>query len=936
MWWKVLCVIFGVTHVIGVGINPRIGFRRSFQEEQVPLMDVEDDSSILPLVDPYDGISYRLPNTTVPISYDIWISTDIHRGEFGFDGEVTIRFECIETTPELVLQYRTMTIDTVALFDANNNLIEEDVSWYQNETVEFLIITPSQQLIQGQEYLVNVKYNGSIRDDGLGIYRASYITPEGERRWLASTQFQATEGRRAFPSYDEPLHRSRFTISIRHHSSYIALSNMNAVEVVPEPESDYVLTKFAETLRMQSYLVAFTVSDFISTDNLTVVPPQRIFGKSASILNGEGEMALETSIRQMRIMEEYTGIDYKFPKMDQFACPNFAFGAMENSGLVLYREQFLLWDPILDRTRDQDNVITIIAHEFIHQWFGNLVSPAWWSYLWINEGFAALYEFFIPHVTYPDARYMDSFLIEYMHVALENDANPNVRAMTHYVEHPDRIEDLFDIVSYHKAGSVLHMMQNALGHETWRRGLQLFLDERQDNYTNSALLYAGIQLAVNEDIPNNTPDVHAIMSTWELQAGVPIVTVSRSGDVLNLQQTRFFYSNQSSASLWQIPINYVVRSNPNFNETTPDLWFAGSELEIRNRTAPKPWMPNDWIVVNVQQSGYYRINYDTELWSLLIEQLNSPEYHLIHLLNRGQLIDDSFNIARSGRITPDIPLDVMNYLERETDHIPWDSAQRALFLYNRWLLGTPVYDEFQDYVLKNVAAMYNKLGVNVIENEPRLDRYARQIAINLACLHGSAQCLDDTAEQLENFFNLQKTLHPDVVAQIYCNGIRRSGADVVEKMRNLLSSATRQTERNRIIAGLGCIEDPDILYDTLFMAILPGELSSAERSNVLTSPLNNGASSLLTLMDFIRLNYGGINSIAPNLVSSLCLAIAIRIPTEEMFETFVHLLSHLEINGAISSSTGDSLRISAQGILDWQGDNLDHIVLFFERQNKFQ
>lgn len=140
---------------------------------------------------------------------------------------------------------------------------------------------------------------------------------------------------------------------------------MHVNEIVSEPGTEFVVTRFAETLRMQSYLVAFTISDFISTNDLTVVPPQRIFGKSSSILNGEGEMALETSSRQMRIMEEYTGINYTFPKMDQFACPNFAFGAMENSGLVLYREPFLLWDPVLDRTRDKDNVITIVAHEFI-------------------------------------------------------------------------------------------------------------------------------------------------------------------------------------------------------------------------------------------------------------------------------------------------------------------------------------------------------------------------------------------------------------------------------------------------------------------------------------------------------------------------------------------------------------------------------------------
>lgn len=476
------------------------------------------------------------------------------------------------------------------------------------------------------------------------------------------------------------------------------------------------------------------------------------------------------------------------------------------------------------------------------------------------------------------------------------------------------------------------MLQNALGHETWRKGIQIFLQERQDNYTNSALLYAGVQQGVNQDIPVNTPDVHSIMSTWELQSGVPIITVSRVGNVLNLEQSRFFYTNQSSDNLWHVPINYVAASNPNFDVTTADLWLTGSQLEIRNDSAPKPWLPNDWIIFNIQQSAYYRVNYDNELWNLIVEQLNGPQYHLIHLLNRGQLIDDSFHVARSGRITFDVPLDVMNYLERETDHIPWDSAERALFLYNRWLLGSTIYDEFQDFVLKNVAAMYNKLGVNVISDEPRLDRYARQIAINLACLHGLPQCIADAAEQLENMINLQQTLHPDVVAQIYCNGIRRSGWNVVESMQNLLSSATRQIERNRIIAGLGCIEDPDILYEHLFMAIRPGSLSNGERANILSSPLNNGINSLQVLVDFIRLNYGGINLINPNLVSTLSSNIAVRISTAEMFDEFTNLLSHLEINGAISTSTGNNLRLSAQGILDWQEENLQHIVRFFERQ----
>lgn len=476
-------------------------------------------------------------------------------------------------------------------------------------------------------------------------------------------------------------------------------------------------------------------------------------------------------------------------------------------------------------------------------------------------------------------------------------------------------------------------MQNALGHETWRRGLHFFLEERQDNYTNSALLYAGIQQGVNERIPTNTPDVHAILSTWELQAGAPIVTVSRSENVLTLQQTRFFYTEQVSDNLWHIPITYAVASNPNFNDTTADLWLTGSQLEIRNETAPVPWLPNDWIVLNIQQSGYYRVNYELPLWNLIINQLNGPDYHHIHLLNRGQLVDDSFHIARSGRIGFDVPLEIMNYLERETDHIVWDSAERALFLYNRWLLGSSIYDEFQGYVLKNVASMYDKLGVRVIENEPRLDRYARQIAINLACLHGSPQCLSDAAEQLAVMINSQQPLHPDVVAQIYCNGMRQSGADIMDAMHDLLFSTTRQIERNRIINGLGCIGDAELLYEHLFMAIRPGPLTILERANILSATLNNGIDSLLVLMNFVRVNYGGINLINGSLVWTMCSNIAIRISTEQMFDEFEDLLTHLELNGAITANAADDFRISAGGILNWQEQNLADVVRFFDTQN---
>jgi aminopeptidase N len=355
MWLKLLVISAGFLAVENAG-SPRKIYKppkENFVNFELP-----------PFVDPYDGISYRLPNDTVGLTYDIALTTDIHRGDFAFSGETKILIQIVQSTDQITLQYRQMNIHSVSLLDVNNRVVQQNVPWIQNATVEFLVIRPNFPLVVGQQYFVEVFHSGTIRDDGLGWYRSSYLTPQGERRWLATTQFQATEARHAFPCYDEPARRSLFTISIRHDASYIALSNMPVVSRTPVQNTNYVITRFAQTPSMQSYLVAFTVSDFIFVEDASVIPPQRIYGRRQAISNGDGVLALEASVKLMAGFENYLQIPYSFPKMDQFACPDFVFGAMENWGLAIYVEPLLLFNKAIDRTRDEENIKTIVSHEF--------------------------------------------------------------------------------------------------------------------------------------------------------------------------------------------------------------------------------------------------------------------------------------------------------------------------------------------------------------------------------------------------------------------------------------------------------------------------------------------------------------------------------------------------------------------------------------------
>jgi aminopeptidase N len=217
------------------------------------------------------------------------------------------------------------------------------------------------------------------------------------------------------------------------------------------------------------------------------------------------------------------------------------------------------------------------------------------------------------------------------------------------------------------------MMQVAFGVETWTKGLRNYLNTKQYDSATSTDLYNALQQSVNQDYATNPPNVATIMSTWENQAGYPVVTVSRSGNQLTLTQERFFYTEQTSSSLWWVPINYVVKSNPDFSNTKPDLWMPGQKTITIQSSAQKPWTANDWIVVNIQESSYFRVNYDNNLWNLLIAQLKG-DFSQIHLLNRAQLVDDSLNLARAGKINYNVPFEILEYLAKENDYIPWASV----------------------------------------------------------------------------------------------------------------------------------------------------------------------------------------------------------------------------------------------------------------------
>lgn len=310
-----------------------------------------------------ESVAYRLPNDTRPIRYDVFLKTDVHNGgEAEFKGRVKIEIVVLQTTNEITIHQRLLTIERIDIFYSTNVLLQSDITYEENKEAEFLIIPTTTLLSSGNRYIIEITYRGLLRDDNLGFYRSSYKNPSNENVFIATTQFEQTDARHAFPCYDEPQIRAVFGISIEHDKSYNAISNWPMISSLPST-GNYVVTKFNDTEPVQSYLIAFVVSDFEFVEN-DAFKKQRVYAKPQSITNNEAALALDAGQKILDKYVEHFGIDYAPPKLDQVAVPDFDAGAMENWGLVTYREEYLLYNEELATTRQRENILTVITHEY--------------------------------------------------------------------------------------------------------------------------------------------------------------------------------------------------------------------------------------------------------------------------------------------------------------------------------------------------------------------------------------------------------------------------------------------------------------------------------------------------------------------------------------------------------------------------------------------
>ncbi|KAF9820098.1 hypothetical protein SFRURICE_014177 [Spodoptera frugiperda] len=676
---------------------------------------------------------YLLPGDVVPSHYHLKYAFDIDPAtNFSYFGVVDISLNVKKATSKIVLHANDILIADPII--RSGDTPSHKVTGYKvNDTYSLMTITLDQELQQDENYTLTIPFYGNIKHGLDGAYISTYVDQMTKKKeYLITTQFEAISARKAFPCFDEPMYKATYSIVIGHHKDYTAISNMplensvseNALEdhwpwsqiekKFKKPKSDFVWDSYEKSVAMSTYLLAFVVSkfSFVQSPSDLSNTKFRIWARPDAL--DQTAYASTTGPKALTYFEQWFNLSYPLPKQDMIAIPDFASGAMENWGLITYREKDLLYDEKQSSFLNKERVATVIAHELAHQWFGNLVTMKWWSDLWLNEGFATFAATVAVNHVEPTWNADKSSAVNDMLLILNLDSLESSHPVSVPIDDPKRISEIFDDISYQKGSTLIRMMTMFLGDEVFRKAINNYL--RKYSYDNAEQDDLWRELtAVSKKygvLPGNVT-VKDIMDTWTTQTGYPILTVTRDYEdkSLTVSQRRYLSLAARSTSLtsWWVPLSVVCE--PETRGAPPALrWLAANQGLTSLHRFEHGAERDQWLLFNHDMIAPYRVNYDPRNWQLLSNALKSNDYTRVPLLGRVQLLSDAFALAWTNHLDYSTALNLASYLQHETEYLPLYTGLRGLMQIENVLKRSPDYGAFQKFVRKLIGEIYERSG----------------------------------------------------------------------------------------------------------------------------------------------------------------------------------------------------------------------------------
>jgi puromycin-sensitive aminopeptidase len=734
-----------------------------------------------------EGRAFRLAESTRPVRYDGAITLDLEGS--AFSGELKLSLALSQPVVELILHAVELTVTRAVLLAAGGVSVSAVVARPESETLAFVLTGP----VGPGEVTLELAWKGRFCEGLRGLYPAG--------AGIAATQFEAADARRVFPCLDEPGFKAPWRLTVELPAGVTLLSN--GPEVAVEVRGATRRVTLRETPPLPTYLVALVAGPLTgSAPDVVRGVPVRTWAVAEKL--GLTAFGQEAAVATLPRLEDYFGVPYAFGKLDQVALPEFEAGAMENAGLVTFREVALLLDPATASLAQQKRVAEVVTHELAHQWFGNLVTMKWWDDLWLNEAFATWMAYKIVDGWRPGWRMWLDF-DKGKAAALALDALASTHPVRAEVRTVAEATEAFDLITYEKGGAVLRMIEGWLGEGPFRDGIRLYM--RRHALGNAVAEDLWGALAEASSLP-----VVELANAWIRQAGHPLVRVEREGRTLRLRQRRFFSEPGASSAdptRWPVPLVVRWRDAAGEHEVRTLLRLEERELELDGRGEIA------WVNANAGSTGFYRVAYDAASLAALAANL-----HELAPAERIGLLSDEWALVKAGERGIEALADLLLAFSAEKDHAVLDEVVGRFALLEHRLVADGDRQRLRDLAARIFRPALRETGWEAAPGEPDAVRLRRAALVRaVGAIGRDPEALAEATARLDRFIDgdrgaIEANLHDSAVVM----AARGGDAARYERFAVLAERETDPTFKRRYLFALAAFEDPSLAARSIELA----------------------------------------------------------------------------------------------------------------------
>ncbi len=730
----------------------------------------------------------RLYEQFQPEQYDL--ALDVDPEAMIFSGKVTIRGKKTgRPSQRLTFHQKDLKITSATVTQHHKTGdVPLTIKRINNQNSLNEVRLHAEGMVYPGEYTVVMEFAGAITRPMNGIYPC-FFTHGGKEKKLIATQFESHHAREAFPCIDEPEAKATFDLALTSPASQTAIANtpVKKQQTVGKKQT----TTFETTPKMSSYLLAFVFGELkyleAKTKHGVLV---RTYATPDNVKHTK--FSLDVAVKTLEFYNEYFDTPYPLEKCDFVALPDFASGAMENWGLITFREQALLVDPKNTSLHLKQYVANVVAHELTHQWFGNLVTMRWWTDLWLNESFASWMSWLAVDHLFPDWKVWTQFIVDEQGLALKLDALQHTHPIEVEVKHPDEIRTIFDAISYEKGASVLLMLHDYLGADDFRDGLRLYLKRHAYGNTDTVDLWAALEEVSKKPIKK-------FMGAWTSQSGYPIVQANIAGDKPSLRQERFYLNPaaKKKPATWPIPL-------------LPSHDMQPLTLEKAEQPIMAAGLTDDFVL-NHNRTSFFRAVYDSDHLSNLSHCIKAGK---LNELDRLGVLGDSFEAAKAGYSSTVDTLKLLEAYAEEDSAVVWDIISMGIGSIRVVIDDDKVRSGLKPFVRQLTATQLKRLGWEEKTGDSHFDRLLRPSILGLAS-YGEDPAVVKEARRRFDAMKKPEDVHPDLRGVVYGTVARTGGNPEFDKMLAMHDSATNSEEKVTLSGALTGFEQPALIKRAL-------------------------------------------------------------------------------------------------------------------------